>query len=83
MFTCFIKYVVTKKEDIIKVIDELSGFGLINVYTKSGIEGYQVEQFSNSATLERHMGMIRVMIGQGVSIHNVTAGFTESNGMKL
>lgn len=78
MFTCYVNYVVLKKEDIIKVIDELSVFGTINVYSKSDVEGYQVSQFSNSNAIERHMGVIRIMISKGVSIRNVTVGFTEN-----
>lgn len=78
MFVCHVSYLVLKKEDVIKVIDELSGFGVINVYSKIGEQGYHVEQFSSSTMIERHMDLIRVMISKGVSIHNVSVGFTEN-----
>lgn len=77
MFTCYVRYSIVKKEDIIKVIDNLSVYGTVMVHTSQDGRTYHICQPCTSAALEQHLTKIRALQKNGVSIQNVTTTIQE------
>lgn len=77
MFTCYVRYSIVKKDDIVKVIDNLSVYGTVMVYTSQDGRTYHICQPCTSGTLEQHLGKIRNLQKNGVSIQNVNTTIQE------